>query len=58
MLWAVQHGRRRPHRQPLKNKAEAVRLEEMVTMTDTQAWILIIEVGVLALAALRSLIGR
>jgi len=27
-------------------------------MTDTQAWILIVEVGVLALAALKSLLGR
>jgi hypothetical protein len=28
------------------------------TMTDTQAWILIVEVGVIALGALRALIGR
>jgi hypothetical protein len=32
-------------------------LEELV-MTETQAWILLVEVGVLALAALRALIGR
>jgi len=27
-------------------------------MTDTQAWILIVEVGILALAALRTLVGK
>jgi len=27
-------------------------------MTETQAWVLVIEVGVIALAALRQLIGR
>jgi hypothetical protein len=28
------------------------------TMTDTQAWILVVEVGVIALGALRALIGK